>query len=214
MATTWATFLASVRAELSDVSATTPKWSDDLLYLWAVDAIRDYSQYFPQTLDKVELTLTGTSYPIPANYLRAVFVEAPESRFLNTRKNRPGRRYYENVGSPTHYYIDGTALRINGTVNELLLTYHAIHGIPSTVGDDTFELTVPDRDMELIRLYVRAKAHEQMRAMQSAQDRYKLGSGTRDDNPLLPEVEKLMEVYDKKIAERHEGGAIMLQRAR
>ena len=50
--------------------------------------------------------------------------------------------------------------------------------------------------------------------MQSAQDRYKLGSGSRDDNPLLPEVENLMESYEKKMAERHQGGAIMLQRVR
>jgi hypothetical protein len=214
MATTWTTFLSSVRAELNDTSSTTPKWSDDLLYLWVLDAIRDYSQYFPQTIDQLELTLSGASYPVPSDYLRVVFVEAPEGRFLRTRRARPGRRYYTSTGTPSHYHVDGNTLKINGAADELLLTYHAIHGVPTDVNDTAFPFTVPDRDIELIRLYVRAKAHEQMRSMQSAQDRYKLGSGSRDDNPLLPEVENLMESYDKKIAERYEGGTIMLQRVR
>jgi len=214
MTAIWATFLSGVRAELNDMSQSAPRWSDELLHLWTVDAIRDYSQYFPQTIDKQELTLTGASYPVPDDFLRVVFVEAPEGRFLRTRKARPGRVYFESTGVPTHYHLHGNVIQLNGVADTLLLTYHAIHGVPDLVGSTSFEFTVPDRDLEVVRLYVRAKAHEQMRSMQAAQDRYKLGSGSRDDNPLLPEVDNLMEAYDKKIAERYEGGTIMLQRAR
>ncbi len=47
-------------------------------------------------------------------------------------------------------------------------------------------------DEELIRLYVKAKATEQIRTQQSSLDRFKPGNGGRDDNPMNPEVRDLM----------------------
>ncbi len=44
--TTWAQLLADIRIDLKD-TGTTPRWSDAALYLYAKDAIRDYSSYFP-----------------------------------------------------------------------------------------------------------------------------------------------------------------------
>ena len=75
---------------------------------------------------------------------------------------------------------------------------------------DAFVFEVPDADLELIRLYVKAKVYEQMRSKQAALDRFKLGSGSREDNPIAPEVEDLMKIYHEKIMERIPGGDIEL----
>ena len=75
-------------------------------------------------------------------------------------------------------------------------------------------LDIPDPDLELIRLYVKAKVYEQMRSRTAALDRFKLGSGSRDDNPIAPEVADLMKVYHSKIAERIPGGNIELYRTK
>ena len=71
---------------------------------------------------------------------------------------------------------------------------------------------MPIADIELIRLYVVAKAYAQMRAKQSSLDRFKVGTGKRDDNPVAPEVTSLMDDYREKIAERIAGGYIALER--
>jgi hypothetical protein len=57
---------------------------------------------------------------------------------------------------------------------------------------------------------VKAKVYERIRTKAARLDRYK--DGDREDNPITPEVRNLMRDYDKKIAERYEGGTIMLHR--
>ena len=37
------------------MTVTTPRWSDAAIYLYAKDAIRDYSSYFPMRVTRVEL---------------------------------------------------------------------------------------------------------------------------------------------------------------
>jgi hypothetical protein len=75
-------------------------------------------------------------------------------------------------------------------------------------------MTVPDADLELIRLYVKAKVYAQMRSRQASLDRFKVGSGVRDDNPLHPEVEDVWADYNKAIITRQTGGVILLYRLR
>ena len=87
-----------------------------------------------------------------------------------------------------------------------------MHELPADVHDTSFEFSYPSRDDELIRLYIRAKACGQMRSGQASLDRFALGAGDRDDNPLLPETNHLMEDYEKKIYDRYGGGIIMLYR--
>jgi hypothetical protein len=79
---------------------------------------------------------------------------------------------------------------------------------PASPDDNTFSLTIPIADEELIRLYVKAKASEQLRTQQANLDRFKLGNGDRQDNPLLPEVNTLMVEYRTKLAERYPGKTI------
>ena len=92
------------------------------------------------------------------------------------------------------------------------MTYDARHVIPAASDDTAALLTIPEDDEELIRLYVKAKATEQIRTQQASLDRFKPGSGSRDDNPMTPETGNLMQEYRNKIAERIKGGTIMLYR--
>ena len=209
--TTWGELLSDIRNDIKD-TGTTPKFSDATLYMYLKDAIRDYSTYFPKRNDRAELTLNGSAYDLPADYLDDVSVECPLDRFLERRQERPGRRFTPQ-SKPTLYYIEGGALKLNGPTSEgVYLTYDALHPVPAAADDTTFALTIMDRDLELIRLYVKAKTNEQLRTKQANLDRFKLGSGNRQDNPIEPEVANLMDDYLTKIAERIGGRAIKLWR--
>lgn len=208
---TWATILAEIRAELKD-AGTTKKWSDDLLYLYFKDAIKDYSMHFPSRKYRVTMTLSNGYCTLPSDYLGAPQVESPQDRYLEERIARPGSRYPAYY-PPTSFYIEGTKLYFNGVPSDtILLSYDAMYPFPSSKDDTTFTVTIPNADEELLRLYVRAKAYGQTRSVQSSLDRFKLGSGSRDDNPLEPEFGNLMDEYNAKVAERYPGGVVRLYR--
>lgn len=210
--TAWDEVFSDIRTDLKDTSAT-PRWSDDSIFLWTKDAVRDYSLYLPLVMRRVELTLSGSSYPLPVDYLQDIYVECPRDNIIEMRMDRPGTKF-STVSVPSRYMVEGGQLYLNASPlagDEVLLSYYARHTLP-TAYSDTSVITVPDDDMELIRLYVKAKAAEQLRTQQAALDRFKLGSGDRDDNPLLPEYEILMSEYRNKIAERIGGGVVLLYR--
>jgi hypothetical protein len=208
---TWAEFLAEVRESLQDTAAT-PRWTDEMLYTFAKDAIRDYSVWFPRRIDHYEITAVGSLYPLPSDFVDDITVESPLGTFLEYRQERPGNKYATLTTEPTHYYLQGGNLYFNGTPTAVYLTYNAVHDIPTSADDETFEFTIPDRDIELPRLYIEAKVHTQMRAKTARLDRFAQGSGRRDDNPLLPETNSLMDEYHRKIAMRLAGGAVRLYR--
>lgn len=84
-----------------------------------------------------------------------------------------------------------------------------------SIGLAPVDLTLPAVDEELLRIYIKAKAHEQMRGRTAALDRFKTratAGGDRTDNPIAPEVGSLMDDYYRKVAERLGGSAIMLYR--
>lgn len=209
----WIALRDQIRADLQDAGST-PRWTDDLLFVYTNDAIRDYSMYFPRRLDRVALVASGTGFTLPADFVEDILVENPADFVLERRLERPGSRYLSQNSRPTQYYIDGGVLYINGTPQgSVLLTYSALHSVPSSRTDTTWTSTFPDADVELIRLYVSGKVHSQMRSKQSRLDRFDPGSGRRDDNPLMPESQSLMEEYYRKIAERTAGGVIRLYRS-
>lgn len=216
MAITWAELLVDVRAELKDDDDNSEnyEWSDALLYLWCKDAIADYSQYNPITKMETLSVIAGASYGFPTDYLIDLYIEAPTGSFLRKRYLSPGKRFVRTTGAPIYYWLTGSTLYLNSeTTDDVDLTYNALHEIPDAVDDEDFEFTIPSGDAELIRLYIRAKAHEQMRSGQASLDRFALGSGARDDNPIEPEYEDLMEEYERKMYERYGGGVITLYRA-
>jgi len=221
--TTWTEFLTDIRIELQDTGST-KRWADALLLSYTRDAIRDYSTWFPRRIDRVELMLTDGAYTLPVNFVDDITVECPLDTFLQKRPTRSGVQFQKSQ-TPVYYYIQGGNLYLNADTSEqVLLTYFAVHEVPTSevlwvpgageTLDDApegyhFTFTIPDRDMELIRLYVIAKSYTQMRSKQAALDRFK-AVGDRDDNPLSPEIRDLMADYYKKISERTNGGMIYL----
>lgn len=209
---TWQELLADIRADLQDTSETNPRWSDETLYRYTRAAVRDYSVWFPMRLDKQALVLTDGAYPLPADFIEDIHIECPEGSFLEKRQERPGVQY--GAGSSVlYYYISGGKVYLNAsTANDVLLTYHACHGLPTSETNLEFVFDIPIVDTELIVLYVMGKAYEQMRSRQSALDRFSLGGGDRTDNPVRVEVADFMAAYHEKIAERISGGVINLYR--
>jgi hypothetical protein len=214
----WGEMKAVIRTDLKD-TGTTPKWADSELYVFWLDAVRDYSMWFPYIPDRLEMTGSGTGpYALPSDYLDVIFVEVPEHRFLEERSPRPGVRYPSQSGKPFHWYLLGSNLMLDVApydADAVLLTYKAMHSTPSSVNDDTADITIPQIDHELPRLYVQAKVYGQMRQRQASLDRFKTkvtAGSTREDNPLGPEVETIMGEYYYKIAERIPGGAVRLNR--
>lgn len=214
----WAQMKEFIREDLQDTGAT-PRWPDTQLYTFWLDAVRDYSLWFPLVSDRVQPTGTGTGpYALPSDFVSTIFVESPDGRFLEERTPRPGVRYPSQSGRPFYWYLQGGGLWVDVAPlgdDELLLTYAAVHATPDSVNDDASVITIPDMDLELPRLYVQAKVYGQMRAKQSSLDRFKtkVSSGnTREDNPLGPEVSSLMNEYYTKIAERLPGGVVRLHR--
>ena len=210
--TTWASFLTELRADLQD-TGTSPRWSNYLLWVYTKDAVRDYSTWFPMRMDSVTLVESGDGYALPADYVEDIAVECPEDTFLERRLSRPGIRF-PTQAKPYLYHIEGVTLYVNGPPDDdVLLTYFALHTVPTTEkSKPTFTFTIPEADMELLRLYVKAQVHGQMRGKQSRLDRFEPGSGRRDDNPLGPETSIILTEYYSKIASRISGGVVKLTR--
>jgi hypothetical protein len=219
---TWGTLLADIRADLLDTSDK-PRWPDTALYTYVKDALRDYSTWFPRRIDRLELAPFEGKYPLPTDFIEDIQVECPIDTLLERRLDRPGVRYRRHPYQTTlvlYYLIQGGALYMTGTPLDdfghpqetVHLTYLASHQVPANAVDINFVLTVPDSDIELIRLYVKAKVYGQMRSKTATLDRYK-PVGDRQDNPLQPETEDLMGEYYIKIAQRIPGGVISLYRA-
>jgi len=218
--TTWEQLRDAIRTELKDTNDEPAyKWSDELLYLYLKDALADYSLYLPLQTDRTELTLSEGKYSLPTDFVDVLFVECGDNRFLEERRPRPGRKFPSYAGRPFFYYISGGSLYLIGSPLEsdkVYLTYRAAHSAPDDEYDDTHVFTIPANDEELIRLYVRAKCYEQTRSRQSNLDRFKerhQSGSSRQDNPLTPEVENLMEEYYRKLQQRVGGGSITLSRS-
>ncbi|OHD20495.1 MAG: hypothetical protein A2Y38_06825 [Spirochaetes bacterium GWB1_59_5] len=216
--TVWELMLADLREDLKDTSET-PKWSDDVLLVYLKDAIRDYSTWFPRRIDRTVLEAEESAYALPDDFVDVVFLECPRDTYLEVRNPQPGTRFPTVSSGPVLFYIDGGSLYLWGSPDsgdEVLLTYRAVHSIPDDWDDAETALTVPQRDLELIRLYIKAKAYENMRSKQASLDRFKLratAGSDRQDNPLSPEVADLMATYHQKISARLGGGTIKLYRS-
>jgi hypothetical protein len=207
---TWAELLSDARNDLQDTGAT-PRWPDELLYLYIKDGIRDYSLWFPKRIDRLELAHAGEAYPLPVNFVQDIHVECPRDKFLERREVRPGSRRPART-AVWSYHLQGGSLYLNAPTSlPVYLTYFATHPVPASKEDLEFTLTVPEQDLELLRIYLRAKTMGQLKGKQAALDRFK-PTGRRDDNPLEPETEDLWAEYYRKIAERVPGGVITLYR--
>lgn len=213
--TTWAEIVSEIRVDLRDPSGT--KYPDASILVWLKDAIRDYSRHFPyESTVKLTKDDEGDFYALPSGTTQVNYVMCPSGTYLEEKEPRPGVAYITQ-STPTLYYQRGGAIYLNGSTEEdVYVVANCIHNVPTSEDWDSeeeeeqSEVTIPDMDIELIRLYVKAKANESTRTRQANLDRFKSGSGSRDDNPLEPEVEGLMDEYRKKILERYPVGVIFL----
>lgn len=73
---------------------------------------------------------------------------------------------------------------------------------------------MPLRDVELLKIYILGRAYQRERSKQSMLDRFKLGTGDREDNPVSNEVNEFYVRFEKKMEERVGGKAIFLSRDR
>ncbi len=230
----WDDFVASIRTDMSDNNAP-PKYSDALLYNYFRSAIWDVSMYFPRRFDHVALEVDEVDpkkFALPAGFISAIVVECPGDNALSLKRDRPGYRRTPSI-SPMFYELDANTLYLDADPGgaPVLLSYYGAHGLPVVAtGEDgkttytsgiqdedghslPFVLTVPDRDIELVTLYVKALINQKERSKQSYLDRFKLGSGTREDNPIMPETTSCFSEYNHKLAERT-GRTIFLTRPR
>jgi len=209
---TWGTLLADIRIDLKD-AGTTKRWSDEIIFLFAKDAIRAYSVDLPMQVYREVLTAANGSFALPSQYTGIISVESSEGVYLARYEPLQGKRI-KLPSEARSYYVSGYVLYLDVTPSDgdtILFSYKKSHDVPTSKDDTTKAMTYPAEDEEIIRLFVKAKVAEQMRLAQSGLDRFKPGSGSRDDNPLMPEHDELMGEFRRRIAERS-GGIIHLNR--
>jgi hypothetical protein len=212
----WADFLSEVREELDDTSAS-PKWSDAILYTYTREALSDYSRHLPYKKYGVVLTrdVSNTKkYALPPDFMFEFSVESPAGKFLEPLRSRPGvltqaghRILFYRV-EPPYLYVDAE------TSDDLILGYGAYHLAPAGKDDSTFALTFPLEDAEIIKLYLEAKINSRIRNSQARLDRFKIGAGSRTDNPIANEVEDFFARYREKLAMRVTAQSVELSRKR
>lgn len=206
----WARLLADVREDLQD-TGTTPRWTDQALYLYLKDAIRDYGKHFPLRFDRVVLVFDTDHYTLPADFKRALLVESPLDRALEQKTALPGQQRNPPSASPYYYWLAGGLYLDKPTTADVLLTYEAWHPLPASEQDGDFAITVPEEDEELLRLYITAKAQTIMRGRTARLDRFRPGQG-RGDNPMIYEVEDLFLDYRRALAAKKGVENIFLHR--
>ena len=213
----WGEFLTELHVELND-SGATQKFSDELLYVFLRDGTVALSEWLPRDIGRLALTAEVTDpkkFALPVDFIEEYLVECPLDNALTFRSVRPGVRRSPSV-KPLFYWTNTGYLLLDASPgdNAVLLSYYGVHGIPANAEDTTFVLTVPLRDIELLKLYILGRAFQRERSRQSMLDRFKLGSGDRQDNPISPEVNEYFVKYDQKLADRIGGKTVFLSRDR
>jgi hypothetical protein len=213
----WGQFLTELRSELKD-DGTTQKFSDDLLYVFLRDGIWALSEWLPRDIGRITLTAEETDpkkFALPTDFIEEYLVECPLDNALTFRYVRPGVRRATSV-RPLFYWTNTGYLFLDADPGEnaVLISYYGVHGIPADASDQTFDLTVPMRDIELLKLYIFGRVFQRERSRQSLLDRFKVGTGDRQDNPIEPEVVDYMGQFNEKLAERIGGKAVFLTRER
>ncbi len=192
------------------------RWIEPTVNAWIRDAIRDYSIHFPMFVDTDDESTNITCVDDQQEYGLSSFtgiqtvlaVEYPEGNDppdLLERREQDDPRGFEGLEV---YAVRGfekpDTLRLGeepSSTEEIRLTYLADHTAPGT---DIITLTVPDRHLDVLVLFV------QWRAMRAAVNRLMtnpdpqelavlevLAPGTR----LLATVKEMRQAYEDKIAE-------------
>lgn len=214
MATTRDNFIAQVRRSLKDTGSTV--WADAEMLDYLKAALADYSIYFVQEKKATIDTVAGqTDYTLPTDVETLIRVEHPEGVVLVPRKWKPGdirpepelsafALWRRGVRTRAAYYyeVTGTTLSLavvpTSASDDIFIWYTALHTLPTSGSSN---LTVPDRDLELLELYVKSKALERDAQADSRLSRWR-EDRKRDDNPVEPEYVRLMGRYREMVEKR------------
>jgi hypothetical protein len=163
------------RRRLGDLSVPY-KWSDLQVNQWIVDAIADYSVHFPRTIVlKIDCTASTHAYDLPADCKAVLNVEYPKGEdppeYL-TLSDRFAPGFYDSdvlydvqfsddTSDPGQLWISADPL----VTEDINLTYQGDHAY---LDDDADVCTVLDRHLELIMLYVRWAAFQELATTESS----------------------------------------------
>jgi hypothetical protein len=152
------------------------KWSDLQVNQWINDAIADYSIHFPRRVElKLDCTLNTHSYALPADCHGLLSVEYPTGQdppeYL-----RPADRFAAGFYThddlydflPSHDQDSPGSLCISAdptAAQDINVIYLADHAYPD---DDLDEITILERHYELILLYVRWAAYQELASSESS----------------------------------------------
>ena len=214
----WGDLLKELRVNIEDTSET-PKYPDTLLFTYLREAVSDYSQFLPLVFEDEELTQDADNpkkFSLPADFIEDISVSCPAGHYLEPRRGRLGTKVAVS-SRPLFYHTDGNRyLYLDADPGEdaVLLSYKALHPIPTSESDASFLFTIPDANLELIKLYMEGKVNTKIRNSQARLDRFKIGQGARTDNPMSEEVEDFFQEYRRKLAERLPSQPVILYRPR
>jgi hypothetical protein len=167
--TTRAELIALARAELGDQGAA-KLWPEAALQRWLAEAIRDYGERLPREATASWTSAAGqTSYPLPADFARALRVEHPLGAYRVHAPAAGGDALDDTRVPPldprvppaTTFDVYGGSLVLDpapGADGEAIaLRYLASYPEPAADAD---VLTTPSRDDELLVWLVCARALE------------------------------------------------------
>ena len=152
------------------------KWSDLQVNQWINDAIADYSVHFPRTIElKIDCTASTHAYDLPADCHGVISVEYPKGedppeylilsdRFANDFYIYDDRYAVQGSGDasdPGQLWISAVPTA-SEDINIVYLGDHAY------LDDDADTETIPDRHLELIMLYVRWAAFQELATTESS----------------------------------------------
>jgi len=194
-----------IRKFINDTSST-PRWSDAELEIYINLAVNDFSTHIPivKSTTYSPTSSTDDTFSIASDAIEVLYVEHPAGTFLEPSSTHPAERYgtggqrytitEDEVGSQTLTLL-GTPL----TGQSLIVHYGAYRSAITATSD-----TVPvSRATTLAMIYfVAMLCHERVATQDSNLSRWadqRDKGGSRQDNPLIPEAERLRQMYLREV---------------
>ncbi|MFN2158764.1 MAG: hypothetical protein ACK2TW_02310 [Anaerolineales bacterium] len=205
-----------VRRRLGDLTAPY-KWSNEQVNQWINDAIADYSIHFPllktQTISCSE---DDRQYDLSTDFVEVISVEYPTGEdppVYLTRRDYKHPDFWEVEG-----YYDVLKHRDFENPDELIISEEPDEGESIDViyqahhtfldDDDTDEMSVPERHLDLIILYVRMAAYQELATTESCDpNTNSIIAGTLELNAHRAERFYRKQLSEFKTAESESGKA-------
>jgi len=194
-----------IRKFINDTSAS-PRWSDTELEVYINLAVNDFSTHIPvvKSSTYVPSSSTDKTFTLPSDTLEVLYVEHPQGTFLEPSSNHPAERY--GTGGKRYDLssdeVGAQTLTLLGTPrvgDDLIIRYGAYRSAITATSD---AVPVPRAATLAMLYYVAMLCHERVATQDSNLSRWgsKEDKGrTRQDNPLIPEAERLRQMYLREI---------------